>query len=166
MSGSGSSEIVQKRVRDLKPGDNLLQFFQLRLKERKKTRSGQEYFDLALSDCTGTISGKMWSEAIRKWGEDFDAGDVVKVHGRVESYKEHSQIVIEKIRRVDISEVSDPESLFRKPSDDPTDLLNGLTKIAETLEPTELSQLVRTLLDEKQRSACGLTRCDYGASFV
>jgi 3'-5' exoribonuclease len=156
MSESGSNEILQKRVRDLKSGDILLQFFQLRLKERKKTRSGQEYFDLALSDSTGTISGKMWSEAIRKWGDDFNAGDVVKIHGRVESYKEHRQIVIEKIRRVDISEAPDPESLFRKPSSDPTDLLNGLAKIAETLEPTELSQLVRTLLDENREALMSL----------
>ena len=94
-------------VRDLKSGDNVLQFFELRSKEPRKTRSGQDYLDLTLGDATGAVSGKMWPESVRKWGQDFNPGDIVKVEGRVEAYRERPQLVVDKIRRADPSEIAD-----------------------------------------------------------
>ena len=86
-------------VKDLKAGDSILQYFRLYSKEIRKTRAGQEYMDVVLNDATGSISGKIWSDVMRKWGQNFASGDYVKVEGRVENYREKNQIVIEKIRK-------------------------------------------------------------------
>ncbi len=133
-------------VKDLKAGDSILQYFRLYSKENRKTRAGQEYLDVVLCDATGSIAGKIWSDVMRKWGQNFASGDYVKVEGRVENYREKNQIVIEKIRKVDSSEIPDPDALVKKSEQDPEVLMEELRQIAGTLQPPELSQLVQQLL--------------------
>lgn len=142
-----SSVVVPICVKDLKPGDSILQYFRLYSKEMRKTRSGQDYMDLVLSDATGSISAKAWSDVMRKWGQEFASGDYVKVEGRVESYRDRNQIVIEKIRKVDDSEVPDKDLLVKKSDQDPNALMAELRQIAGTLEPPQMSQLVQHVLD-------------------
>jgi 3'-5' exoribonuclease len=141
-----SSAVLSICVKDLRPGDTILQYFRLYSKEIRKTKAGQDYLDVVLSDATGSISAKIWSDVLRKWGQAFAAGDYVKVEGRVENYREKNQIVIEKIRKVDASEISDADALVKKSEHDPRALMDELTQIAGTLKPPQLSQLVQKLL--------------------
>ena len=125
----------------------MLQFFELRSKEPRKTRSGQDYLDLVLGDATGAISGKMWPESVRKWGQDFNPGDIVKVEARVEAYRDRPQLVVDKIRRADPSEIPDLSALMRVSPFDSESLLEEVKSTAESLEPPELAQLVVEILD-------------------
>jgi 3'-5' exoribonuclease len=134
-------------VKELKSGDNVLQFFELKSKESRKTRSGQDYLDLVLSDATGAISGKMWPESVRKWGQDFNPGDVVKVEARVEAYRDRPQLVVDKIRRVDPSEIPDLSALIRVSPFDSNGLFDEVRSTATSLEPPELAELVVEILD-------------------
>lgn len=142
-----SGEIPSVSVKDLKAGDSVLQYFLLRSKDVRKTRSGEDYLDLTLSDATGAISAKVWANAINKWGANFNPGDCVKIEGRVESYRDRCQIVIDKIRVAALSEAPDPEALVRSSSQDPASLFNELKSLASTLEPPELARLVTAVLD-------------------
>ncbi len=134
-------------VKDLKAGDNLLQYFELRSKEPRKTRSGQAYLDLVVGDATGAISAKMWPESIRKWGQDFSPGDVVKIEGGVETYRDHLQLVVSKIRRSDPSDVPDLSALLRMSPYDSESLFEELKVTAGSLDPPELAELVTEILD-------------------
>ena len=134
-------------VKDMKAGDTLLQFFRIMSRDLRKTRSGQNYLDLTLSDATGSVSGKMWADAIRKWGQEFNPGDFVKVEGTVETYRDRQQIVVEKIRSVTADEIPDPAVLVRSSSHDPELLFQELRDTAGTLEPPELSELMTYILD-------------------
>jgi 3'-5' exoribonuclease len=134
-------------VKDLKPGDNVLQLFELRSKDVRKTRTGQDYLDLSIGDATGAVSAKMWADVIRKWGKEFNVGDFVKIGGRVDQYRDQRQIVIEKIRQIDPSEVSHPEILVRGGSLDIQVLFDELIEISRTLHPPELAELVEDILD-------------------
>jgi 3'-5' exoribonuclease len=134
-------------VKDLNSGDTVLQFLELRSKEPRKTRSGQDYLDLVLGDATGAISGKMWPESVRKWGQDFNPGEIVKVEARVEAYRDRPQLVVDKIRRADPSEIPDLSALMRVSPFDSESLLEEVKSTAESLEPPELAQLVVEILD-------------------
>jgi 3'-5' exoribonuclease len=134
-------------LRDLKEGDIVLRFFQLKSRDLRKTRAGQDYVDLTLGDATGTIPAKMWSDAVRKWGHEFSPGDFVKVEGRVESYRDRFQIIVDKIRRADPSEIPDVASLVRAAAEDAETLFSELKDIAAALEPPQLAQLVCDILD-------------------
>jgi 3'-5' exoribonuclease len=148
-----SPETVEQEhtfITNMTPGSVVLQLFQLRSKDLRKTRTGQEYLDLLLGDHSGDISAKMWSDAIRKWGLDFDPGDIVKIEGRVDSYRERNQIVVDKIRRVEITEVPDLSVLVKSSSQDPNALFEDLKLKADNLNPPELARLVVALLDKHE----------------
>ncbi|WP_041286260.1 3'-5' exoribonuclease YhaM family protein [Desulfomonile tiedjei] len=142
-----SLSILPICIKDLRPGDNILQCFRLGTKELRKTKSGHDYLDLVFSDATGSVTGKVWADVLRKWGHAFASGDYVKVEGRVETYRDKIQVVVEKIRKVDSSEVPDIDSLVKKSSQDPQVLMAELKGIAGTLQPLQLSNLVLHLLE-------------------
>lgn len=140
------------RLKDLKEGDIILRFFQLKSRDLRKTRSGQDYVDLTLGDATGTMPAKMWSDAVRKWGHDFAPGEFVKVEGRVESYRDRFQIIVDKIRRADQSEIPDVGSLVRTGIEDAETVFSELKAIAAALEPPELAHLVCDVLDHNSQA--------------
>jgi len=152
MNASDSDAFQYGCVKDLKAGDKVLQFFELRSKEVRKTRSGQTYLDLVVGDATGALPVKMWSDSIQKWGQDFNPGDIVKIEGRVEMYRDRPQIVVDKIRGAQLSEVPDQSLLIRSTPYDPEELLGELRRIAAALSPTQMAHLVDTILDEHQEA--------------
>ncbi|MBM4326446.1 MAG: HD domain-containing protein [Deltaproteobacteria bacterium] len=138
------------KVKDLRAGDTVEQYFQLRAKSLRKTRSGAEYLDLVLGDASGAISGKVWAEAMRKWGQDFEPGDFVKVVARVETFRDVSQLVVEKIRRAQESEATDLSRLVRTSSRDPGELFMELKLLASQLNSPDLADLVQEILDSNE----------------
>lgn len=139
-------------VKDLKVGDVVLQFFELHSKDVRKTRSGQDYLDLVVGDATGSVSAKVWSDAIRKWGQEFGPGDFVKIEGRIEVYKDRNQMVVDKIRRVEPSEVPDPGILVRATAADTDALFRELKESVESLEPAELARLLTHILESNEEA--------------
>ncbi len=134
-------------ITDFKDGDQVLQFFELRAKTIKKTRGGQDYLDLKLGDSRAEISAKLWPEALEKWGQNFDVGTLVKVEGRIEMYRDRTQLVIDKIRKVDKTEVPDISIIIKSTEYNVDELFEELVGLTETLEPVELSNFVSEILD-------------------
>ncbi len=134
-------------IRDFKDGDQILQFFELRAKSSRKTRGGQDYLDLKLGDSTAEISAKLWPEALEKWGKDFEIGTIVKVEGRIEMYRDRDQLVIEKIRKADDNEVPNISDVIKSTEYNVDELYEELTGLTETLEPLELSNYVKEILE-------------------
>jgi 3'-5' exoribonuclease len=118
----------------------------LRSFDLRKTRSGEEYVDLSAGDATGNIPGKIWPEALRKWGHDFKPGDFVKIEGRVERYREKNQLVVDKIRCAQPDEIPSLSDLVRATVYDADVLLEELRAKARGLKPPELAELVEELL--------------------
>lgn len=87
-------------IADLKPGDKVNQFFLIKRKERRLTRTGKVYLDLTLADKSGTLSGKIWNENLERLDPLFSAGQFAAVAGRVESFQEELQLTVEKIRGI------------------------------------------------------------------
>ncbi|MFH0824949.1 MAG: HD domain-containing protein [Pseudomonadota bacterium] len=138
-------------IKDLKNGDSVFQYFELRSKELRKTRSGQDYLDLTLGDSTGTLAGKAWSDTIKKWGTDFAPGDIVRISGRVDTYRDKNQLVVDKIRKAEIEEVADVDKIFRCSKQDPDVLFKELRDTARSLESSDLAELVGEILDRHEQ---------------
>lgn len=133
-------------INDFKDGDQILQFFELRAKTIRKTRTGLDYLSLKLGDASGEMSAKLWPESLEKWGSNFEVGSIVKVEGRIEIYRDRSQLIIEKIRKASESEVPDISAIVKSTPYDVDELFNDLTSLAQTLEPVGLLNLVSELL--------------------
>ena len=134
-------------IKEFKDGDQILRFFELRAKSSRKTRSGQDYLDLKLGDSTGEISAKLWPEALEKWGKDFEIGSIVKVEGRIEMYRDMSQLIIEKIRKADEDEVPNVSDVIKSTQYNVDELYEELIVLTETLDPLELSNYVKEILE-------------------
>lgn len=148
MNTTSRSQETNIPIRDLRPGNTITQPFQLRSADIRKTRSGHDYLELVLGDRTGTIPGKMWADVIRKCGKDFNSGDFVKVSGRIEVYKERSQVIVERIKKIDPNELSDPTVLVKTSDLDSRNLFDQLIQYAVQLEPPELADLVASVLED------------------
>lgn len=134
-------------IKDLKPGLEILQFFQVSSKELRKTKTGQDYLSLALTDMSGSMPAKLWSSSMKSSILDFDTGDFVKTKGTTQVYGETLQFNIEKIRRAELSEISELDRLIRKTSFETESLYKEILDCVELLTPPELSQLVRRIIE-------------------
>jgi 3'-5' exoribonuclease len=79
-------------------GDNVQGFALLRKKEMRQDRNGRDYLDLELSDATGTVMAKAWSDSQAMSGE-FAAKEYVAFKGAVRLYRDQLQLNLEQCRR-------------------------------------------------------------------
>lgn len=142
-----SPQIDHVPIKNLSPGDRVSQFFEVRKVELRKTRSGQDFLDMILGDVSASIPAKLWPEGIRKWGAEFEERSIVKVMGRIETYRDSKQLVVEKIRPVDERERIDHTLIVKTSPLAPQELYATLLEMAEGLEPPDLARLVTAILE-------------------
>ncbi len=85
-------------IHDWADGDTVSGFALLSRKERRQDRNGREFLDLELTDASGSISAKAWSDSQALDG-DYDAHDFVAFRGGVKLYKDRLQISVTDCRR-------------------------------------------------------------------
>jgi 3'-5' exoribonuclease len=73
--------------------------FFLCTEKSQRTGRGGEYLALTLADATGEVAGRVF-ENLERLRAEFDAGEFVKVQGRLQIFNGRSQFVVETIRRV------------------------------------------------------------------
>jgi 3'-5' exoribonuclease len=74
-------------------------FFLCTRKDLRHGRGGDLFVALSLQDRTGVVQGRIFNDAARL-GDEFDAGEFVKVQGRTDAHNGRMQLVVESIRRV------------------------------------------------------------------
>jgi 3'-5' exoribonuclease len=76
-------------------------------KERRRTRAGASYLALELSDASGRIDARIWSD-VDVLDARFAEGDAVRVLGRVERFSGRLQV---QVRAVEAAEDAEPSEL-------------------------------------------------------
>src|SRR3954462_12704275 len=97
-------------VAGLRAGDELDAVLACSRKDRLLARSGAPYLALELRDRTGAIAGRAFRDADVLAGR-FERGDLVRVVGRVERFRDEAQVEVEGIRRAEESE-ADPAAFL------------------------------------------------------
>jgi len=97
-------------ITDLKPGDRVSQFFLVKKKERRRARTGKDYLDLLLADRSGVLGAKIWSESLDQYEPLFQEGQFAGIAGRVETYQDEFQLIIDRIKGIQLLE---PEQLTK-----------------------------------------------------
>ena len=85
-------------VASLRPGDDVDAVFACARKDRLQARSGSPYLALELRDRTGSIAGRAFRDADLLAGR-FDRGELVRVRGRVERFRDELQLEVRAIER-------------------------------------------------------------------
>jgi 3'-5' exoribonuclease len=112
-------------------------------KEKLRTRGGAPYLALELSDATGRIAGRVWSD-VELLDARFAEGDAVHVLGRVEKFRDRLQL---EVRALEPAE-ADPATLAPALRRDAEELEGFVVFLASEIHDEGLRELVRRALAE------------------
>src|SRR3954452_22264310 len=131
-------------VATLRPGQDVVGVFACARKDRLVTRSGTPYLALELRDRTGAIAARAFRDADVLSGR-FDRGDVVRVAGRVERFRDELVLEARAIARVAPDEV-DPAAFLPVAYRDLDELDGFLEHLAGEVTDARLAALLASLL--------------------
>ena len=127
-------------------------------KDRLTAKSGSAYLAVELRDRTGSIAGRAFRDADFLAGR-FERGDLVRVSGRVERFRDELQVELRDIARVDDAGV-DPAEFLPVAYRDLDELDGFLEHLAREVHDPALSRLLDSFMsDEGFRVAMRRTPC-------
>ena len=135
----------------LRPGEAVDGVFACTRKERLAARTGAPYLSIELRDRSGALPARVFRDADLQGGR-FDAGELVRVRGRVVRFREQTQIELDRIERAPASEV-DPADFLPVAYRDLDELDGFLEHLArEVADPGYRDLLDRLLADAELRA--------------
>ncbi|MFH1732170.1 MAG: HD domain-containing protein [Planctomycetota bacterium] len=143
-------------IEDLKSGDELKQLFLLRSKALRTARNNSLYMQLELADRTGVIPGHMW-DARQELFDTFQPDDFVFVRGRVETYQNKLQAIVQSIEPRPESE-ADIADFIPTTNKDVGAMFDRLIEIAKMVKDPGLRKLLASFLKDDDISG-KLRRC-------
>src|SRR6188472_3806091 len=143
-------------VATLRAGDDVDAVFACSRKDRLTARSGTPYLALELRDRTGAIQGRAFRDADLLAGR-FERGELVRVRGRVERFRDELQVDVKAIAR---AEAADPAAFLPVAYRDVEELDGFLEHLAREVHDPEYAALLSSLLaDEALRAAWRRAPC-------
>ncbi len=133
-------------VATLRPGDALDLVLACSRKDRLLAKSGTAYLALELRDRTGAIPGRVFKDADRL-AAGFDRGDLVRVTGRVERFRDELQLDVHAIARADAG-AADPASFLPVAYRDLDELDGFLEHLAGEVHDPGYRRLLQLLLQD------------------
>jgi 3'-5' exoribonuclease len=131
-------------VAGLRAGDDVDGVFACSRKDRLTARSGSPYLALELRDRTGAIQGRAFRDADLLAGR-FDRGDLVRVRGRVERFRDELQVEVRAIAR---AEAADPAAFLPVAYRDVDELEGFLEHLAREVHDREYAGLLERVLGD------------------
>lgn len=158
----------QPTVATLRAGESVDAVLACARKERLLTRLGEPYLALELRDGTGTLPARVFRDADVQSGR-FERGELVRVRGRVERFRDELQLAVERIERIEASDAQ--AARFLPVSHRDLDELEGfLEHLAREVYDPALKGLLDKLLSsadvraELRRAPCSVPPSSPGRS--
>src|SRR5918912_1864709 len=131
-------------VAGLRAGDDVDGVFACSRKDRLTARSGTPYLALELRDRTGAIQARAFRDADLLAGR-FDRGDLVRVRGRVERFRDALQVDVRAIER---AEAADPAAFLPVAYRDVDELDGLIENLAREVHDRQYALLLERLLGD------------------
>jgi 3'-5' exoribonuclease len=156
-----SSTFQRTTVAELRAGSEVDGVYACSRKDRLTARSGSAYLALELRDRSGAIPARAFRNADFLAGR-FDRGDIVRVTGRVERFRDELQVEVADIRRADDPGL-DPGDFLPVAYRDVDELDGFLEHLAREVYDRPLRALLDAFLhDEGFRVALRTAPCTRG----
>jgi 3'-5' exoribonuclease len=117
-------------------------------KERQISRAGSPYLTVELRDSTGAILGRAFRDVDLLAGR-FERGQLVRVRGRVQRFRDQLQVELSAIQRADDQPDADPARFLPTAYRDRDELEGFLEHLAREVYHPGLQALLHALLDDK-----------------
>src|SRR3954447_3748493 len=131
-------------ITSLRPGDEVAGVYACTRKDRLLARTGTPYLALELRDRTGALPGRAFKDADVLAGR-FDRGELVRVRGRVERFRDELQVEVVDIAR---AEAADPAEFLPVAYRNLDELDGFLEHLAREAHDSAYAALLARLLDD------------------
>jgi len=131
-------------IATLRQGQEFDGVFACTRKDRLMSRAGTPYLAVELRDRTGAVQGRAFRDADVLAGR-FDRGDIVRVAGRVECFRDELQVELRSIGRATAGE-ADPSAFLPVAYRDLDELDGFLEHLAREVHDDGLKALLQSLL--------------------
>jgi len=142
-----SDDTTLVAVSALRAGQDVNGLFACTRKDRLMTRTGSPYLALELRDRTGVVPARAFQNADALAGR-FDRGDVVRVAGKVERFRDELVLELSEIVRTGESDPIDPARFLPSAYRDLDELDGFLEHLAGEVYDPAYQALLRGLLDD------------------
>ncbi len=133
-------------IKDLKIGNRVEQILLVQKSDIRKTKTGSLYITAQLSDRSGVIEARLWN-ATKEQIDSFENNDILNIKGRLESFQNNLQIIIESFSPVDMSEVN-MGTLLPSTEKNIPEMLEDLKKILYSVEDRNLINLFKLFMED------------------
>jgi 3'-5' exoribonuclease len=147
--GVSSETAAPLTIATLRPGQDVVGVFACTRKDRLMARSGSPYLALELRDATGAIQARVFRDADVLGGR-FERGDLVRVAGRVERFRDQLQLEVRAIAKADDA---DPAQFLPVAYRDVDELDGFLESLAGEVNDPPLQALLTALLGDDELRA-------------
>ena len=135
---------AQVEIAELRSGAEVEGVFACSRKDRLTARSGTPYLALELRDRSGTIPARAFRDADFLAGR-FERGDLVRIKGRAERFRDELQLAVESIER---AEGADPADFLPVAYRDMEELDGFLEHLAREVHDAEVRRLLAAFMDD------------------
>lgn len=135
-------------IATLRPGEDVTDVFACTRKDRLMAKSGTPYLALELRDRTGAIQARAFRDADVLAGR-FERGDLVRVAGRVERFRDELQLEVRAIAKA-APEDADPATFLPTAYRDLDELDGFLEHLAGEVRDDGFDALLASLLGDEQ----------------
>ena len=150
---------AEATIATLRAGDDVDAVFACSRKDRLTARSGLPYLAIELRDRSGAIQGRAFRDADLLSGR-FERGELVRVRGRVERFRDELQVDVKAIQR---AEAADPAAFLPVAYRDVDELDGFLEHLAGEVHDPEYAALLGALLaDDALRAEWRRAPCTRG----
>ncbi|HUX06892.1 MAG TPA: HD domain-containing protein [Acidobacteriota bacterium] len=149
-------------VRDMVVDQAIDSPFLIRQLEKHDKKNGEAFLRLVLGDKTGEIRAVMW-DGVRQALEEISQGDYAQVTGTVGLYQDQPQLRVDRIRRIEPSQVDEAEFVASTAQDIERMWKELLDAVALIRQP-KLRELLDSILGEKD-FAESFRRCPAAKSY-
>jgi 3'-5' exoribonuclease len=146
-------------ITSLRAGDEIAGVYACTRKDRLLARTGTPYLALELRDRTGALPGRAFKDADVLAGR-FDRGELVRVRGRVERFRDELQVEVHQIERAEAADPAEFLPVAYRNVDELDGFLEHLAR--EVHDPAYAGLLERLLADTELRAAWRRAPCTRG----
>lgn len=121
-------------------------FMLIKSSDKKISVKGSPYLDMVLSDKGGEIPSKIWDYQGKD--DEYSPGEIIKVKGQIDKWKNASQLKIERIRHTAPSDQIDMSMLVATTELAPEQMLAEIKATIDGFSDDGLKRLVTKLVDD------------------
>ena len=136
-------------ISEFSKNDRITGSFLTTRKDLRQTKKGDPYLALQLTDQTGAIEARIWDD-VSMLKQRFETGDVIKLQGRVDSFRDELQLIIEDAEKVSSDDI-DLSRFMPSSRWSPHEMYLQLWELLDNqIEHQHLHQLVEKTLENEE----------------